>query len=161
MITLVAALDKNRVIGKDNEMPWHLPADLKHFKETTSGHTIMMGRRTYESIGRALPNRRNIVLTSNKSFRAAGCELIHSFEDLKKLAQGKEEIFVIGGETIFKEMLPLADKMNLTFIEEEFDGDTYFPSWDDDEWIKVSEVQGTVNEKNPYRHRFVLLKRKR
>jgi len=125
MITLIAACSKNRVIGKNNQLIWKVPGDLKRFKEITSGHTVLMGRKTYESIGKPLPNRRNIILTRNTNFIAEGC-LVYS--DLKEVLDlYKNDLFVIGWEEIYKQTLGYADYIDLTFIDKEFEGDAYFP----------------------------------
>src|SRR5699024_4030041 len=128
MISLLAAMDRNNVIGYNNDMPWHLPNDLKYFKETTTNQTIIMGRKTYESIGRALPNRRNIVLTRSQNNFPDDIELIHDLEDIRKLsdAQPDEEFFVIGGGHLYKQVLPFADKLYIIEIDAEFKDDTYF-----------------------------------
>ncbi|MFB4163163.1 dihydrofolate reductase [Alteribacillus sp. JSM 102045] len=160
MISFIAAMDENRVIGYENKMPWHLPADLKHFKEVTSGSPIIMGRKTFEAIGRPLPDRRNIIVTNNKDFSADGCEVIHSLEEVKKFADTKEEIFVIGGETLFEQLMPSADRMYLTIIHDTFPGDTHFPAWHEEEWSISEKKQGSFNEKNPYPHTFYTLERK-
>ncbi|MEK4229282.1 dihydrofolate reductase [Solibacillus sp. FSL H8-0538] len=131
MISLIVAHDKNRVIGYDNGMPWHLPGDLQYFKEMTMGKPVIMGRKTFESIGRPLPGRRNIVITRNTEFTAPGIETVPSLEAALDLVSEVEEIMIIGGEQIFKLALPLADKLYITLINHEFTGDTYFPTYDD------------------------------
>lgn len=129
MISLIVAHDKNRVIGYENDMPWHLPGDLKYFKEMTMGKPVIMGRKTFESIGRPLPGRRNIVITRNAAYEAEGIELAPSLEAALALVRDVEEIMVIGGEQIFTQALPLADKLYITLIDHEFVGDTYFPDY--------------------------------
>ena len=136
MISLIVALDKNRVIGLNNAMPWHLPGELQYFKETTMGKPIIMGRKTFESIGRPLPGRRNIVITRNPQYDAEGIELAYSLEEAIKLAGDVEEIMIIGGQQIFTESLPLADRLYITEIDHEFEGDTFFPEYEG--WQKVS-----------------------
>ena len=136
MITLIAACSKNRVIGKDNTLIWNIPGDLKRFKELTSGHTILMGRKTFESIGRPLPNRRNVILTRDKEFKAEGC-LIYS--DLKEVLElFGNDLFIIGGEQIYKQTIGYADYIELTLIHKEFEGDAYFPEIP--EWF--TEIKG-------------------
>ncbi|MCP1123601.1 dihydrofolate reductase [Bacillus sp. 3103sda1] len=155
MISLLVAMDKNRLIGKENQLPWHLPADLAYFKKVTMGHPIIMGRKTFESIGRPLPGRTNIILTRNKNYEMEGCEVIHSIDDVQKLdEQMNEEIFVIGGAEIFKEVLPFADRLYITKIEEVFEGDTFFPEINYDEWKEISVEQGVTDEKNPYTYAY-------
>ncbi|MGY4689062.1 dihydrofolate reductase [Salibacterium sp. K-3] len=163
MISFVAAMDEKRLIGADGSMPWHLPNDLKHFKQVTYGSPVIMGRRTYESIGKALPGRKNVVLTSDTSYEAPGCDILHSLKELQVLAEKnpEEELFVIGGEGVFEQTLPLASRMYLTIIHEHFRGDTYFPAWDEHEWRVVEEKEGAVEEKNRYPHTFLTLERKR
>ncbi|MCS0672117.1 dihydrofolate reductase [Cytobacillus firmus] len=161
MISLMWAMDQNRVIGKDNKLPWHLPEDLKFFKRTTMGHPIAMGRKTWDSIGRPLPGRENIVITRNKSFSCKGCTVVNTVEELLKYSGVKEdEIFVIGGAEIFKAILPAADRLYLTMIYDQFAGDTYFPELDMSEWDLLSREKGTRDEKNPYDFEFLIYKRK-
>ncbi|WP_158737824.1 dihydrofolate reductase [Alteribacillus sp. YIM 98480] len=160
MISFIAAMDENRVIGHENKMPWHLPADLKHFKEVTSGSPIIMGRKTYEAIGRPLPRRQNIIVTNTKDFAAEGCEVVHSLDEAKRIAATKQEIFVIGGETLFEQFLPAADRMYLTIIHDTFPGDTYFPEWQTEDWVTTEKKQGKTDEKNLYPHTFITLERK-
>ena len=136
MISLIVALDKNRVIGLNNSMPWHLPGELQYFKEMTMGKPIIMGRKTFESIGRPLPGRRNIVISRNPEYDAEGIELALSLDEAIKIAGDVEEIMIIGGQQIFTESLPLADRLYITEIDHEFEGDTFFPSYEG--WQKVS-----------------------
>ncbi|WP_096550921.1 type 3 dihydrofolate reductase [Ureibacillus thermosphaericus] len=140
MISLIVAHDNNRVIGYKNQMPWHLPGDLKYFKEKTMGKPIIMGRKTFESIGRPLPGRRNIVITRNKEYTHEGIEVVSSFDEALKLAGDAQEIMVIGGEQIFKIALPIADRLYITLINHEFKGDTYFPAYGE-EWKIVSSSE--------------------
>jgi dihydrofolate reductase len=158
MISLLVAMDTNRVIGKDNDLPWHLPADLKYFKNVTIGHPIIMGRKTHESIGRPLPGRENIIITRDKSYKAEGCKVVNSIEET--LVSGDREVFVIGGAEIFKQVLPDADRIYITYIEDEFEGDTFFPEIDDSEWMVISKEKGPKDDKNPYDYYFVVYERK-
>ncbi|MFD2705441.1 dihydrofolate reductase [Salibacterium lacus] len=162
MISFVAAMDEHRLIGADGSMPWHLPNDLKHFKQVTYGGPVIMGRKTFESIGKALPGRRNIVVTSNPALDAPDCELVHSIEEVKALDEEdpKEELFVIGGEALFEELLPQASRMHLTMIHDHFNGDTYFPAWEEKEWRVIHEEQGVLDERNRVPHTFLTLERK-
>lgn len=137
MISLIVAHDKNRVIGYENKMPWHLPGELKYFKETTMGKPMIMGRKTFESIGRPLPGRRNIVITRNKNYDVEGIELASSLEEAIQMAKDAEEIMIIGGEQIFKLSMEIADRLYITHIEHEFEGDTFFPAYGD-EWTLIS-----------------------
>ena len=141
MISLIVAHDENRVIGYNNAMPWHLPGDLAYFKKTTMGKPMIMGRKTFESIGKALPGRTNIVITRDTSYQAEGIVVVHSFDEALALAKKEDkEIMVIGGEQIFKMALPVADILYVTLIQHEFNGDTYFPEYGP-EWQKVSESE--------------------
>lgn len=154
-------MDKNRLIGKDNQLPWHLPNDLKYFKEVTMGHKIVMGRKTFESIGKPLPGRENIVLSTNPNFVADGCKMYHSIDaflqDTKKRLD--EEFFIIGGAMIYETFLPHADRLYITEIDGEFEGDTYFPNFNKHDWKIIAEKEGQVDEKNPHPHRFVVYER--
>ncbi len=152
-ISFVVAMDRHRAIGLHNQLPWHLPADLKYFRQLTSGHTIVMGRKTYESIGKPLPNRRNVILTQQVEFKADGCEIVHSIEELRHL-DSEEECFVIGGAEVFKLLLPQANRMYITYIEHEFVADTFFPAFSSEDWKLVSHVLGNKDEKNPYQYYF-------
>ena len=142
-VSIIAAMAKNRVIGIDNGLPWHLPEDLKHFKETTQGKTIIMGRKTFESMGRALPKRRNIVVSRNPEFEAEGCEVTSSLERALELCRqaDDQEVFIIGGHSLFKDGLNIADRLYLTVIDKEFEGDTYFPAYSLDSYNIVRNEQ--------------------
>lgn len=140
-VTLIAALGRNRVIGADGTMPWHLPEDLKHFKATTMGHPMVMGRKTFDSIGRPLPGRRTIVITRNPQWRHSDVETAHSLADALGLAGVAEEVFVIGGGEIFAQAMPFAQRMVLTEIDSSPEGDAFFPAWDPDEWQEVEREQ--------------------
>jgi dihydrofolate reductase len=162
MISLIWAMDNNRVIGKDNKLPWHLPEDLKFFKQTTMGCPIAMGRKTHESIGRLLPGRENIIITRNMEFHCDGCTVLHSVDELVQYAlQKNEEIFVIGGAEIFKEVLPFADRLYLTMIYHSFEGDAFFPEISWDEWEMKDRKKGLKDENNPYDYEFFIYDRKK
>lgn len=163
MISFIFAMDRHQLIGKDNDLPWHIPNDFKFFKDMTWGKTIIMGRKTFESFGRPLPERKHIVLTSNKSYDREGCTVIHSTDEILKLEQEQpdKEWFVIGGSVLFEKMLPYADRMYLTYIDAEFEGDTYFPPFNYDQWTLSSETKGMKDEKNPYDYYFRTYDRKR
>ncbi|MDX5475246.1 MAG: dihydrofolate reductase [Bacillaceae bacterium] len=158
MISIIVAYGKNRVIGKDNKMPWHLPADLRYFKETTLGKTVVMGRKTFESIGKALPGRKNVVITSQEGFNATGCEVISSFEAALQIAK-EEEIFIIGGATIYEQAIKHADLLYITYIDEQFEGDAFFPEWNKEDWILHSSEKGKREEKNNYDYYFNVYKK--
>lgn len=162
MISLIVAMDDHRVIGKDNQLPWRLPEDLKFFKRVTMGHPIAMGRKTHESIGRLLPGRENIVITRNLSFQSEGCIVFRSIMDFVKYCKkNDDEVFVIGGAEIFKETLDQADRLYMTVLHHEFQGDTYFPEFEKEKWELHSSQKGIKDEKNPYDYEFLMYERKR
>ncbi|MBT8448646.1 MAG: type 3 dihydrofolate reductase [Gammaproteobacteria bacterium] len=160
-INLIAAMANNRVIGKDNKMPWHLPADLKHFKQVTMRHPIVMGRKTFESIGRALPGRRNIVISRNPNLTLAGAEVFNSIDSaLDSCAeQGAEEIMIIGGSNLYAQTLALADRLYLTFIDLDVAGDAHFPNWQDLTWQETTREAHGPDDNNPYNYEFVTFER--
>lgn len=160
IVSIIVAMDVNRVIGKDNTLPWRLPAELQYVKRTTMGHPIILGRKNYESIGRPLPGRRNIILTRDPEFQAEGCEIAHSVEEVYELCKGEEEIFIFGGEQIYKLFLQDVDKLYMTVIHHEFEGDTFFPEIDFSEWNEISKEQGITDEKNPYTYYYHVYERK-
>lgn len=162
MLSIIVAKAKNNVIGKDNKLIWHLPEDLKNFKNLTTGHTIIMGRKTFESLGRVLPNRKHIVFTRNKDFKIddKNVEVIHKVEDIIDIIEEKDEAFVIGGEKIYKLLLPYTKKMYITNINEEFDGDTFFPEIDLSDWTEIKKEKGIRNEKNNLDYEFIVYERK-
>ncbi|WP_028399654.1 dihydrofolate reductase [Ectobacillus panaciterrae] len=161
MISLIVAMDQNRLIGSHNDLPWRLPADLAYFKKTTMGHPIIMGRKTFESIGKPLPGRENIIVTRNKEYQAEGCTVVHSISELlERFASTAEEVFVIGGAELFQEALPAAERLYITYIEELFTGDTWFPEISEAEWQEVSREQGVQDEKNPYEYYFTVYEKK-
>ena len=160
MISIISAIGKNNEIGRKNQLLWVLPADMKHFKETTSGHTVIMGQKTFESIGRPLPNRRNIVLTLDKNFKTEGVEIVHSLEELdtllKKTSKSEEENFVIGGGMIYKLMLEKADKLYITHVDASFpDADAFFPEIIPIVFLETSREEHKKDEANPYDYAFV------
>lgn len=146
-------MSKNRVIGNNNSLIWKLPADMKRFKEITTGKTVIMGRKTYESIGRPLPNRRNIIITRNDSYSVNGCEVVNSLEKAIELSNGSD-VMIIGGGEIYTQSLPIVDKMYITIIHEDFEGDTHFPEIGD-EWVKISREDHQPDEKNQYKYSFI------
>jgi len=159
IISIIVAMAKNRVIGKDNDMPWgRLPVDLKHFKKVTEGHPIIMGRKTFESIGKPLPNRRNIIL-SRSNIKIEGCEVVSSIEEAIELLKNENEIFIIGGGYVYKEAINIVDKLYLTYIDLEIDGDTFFPEFDVDEFYEIDHSSSKIDEKNKYKCDFVELER--
>lgn len=159
-ISIIVAMAQNRVIGKDNKLPWYLPADLRHFKNITMGHPIIMGRKTHESIGKALPGRRNIVVTRRPDYRAAkGCVTAHSLQQAITLSAGAEEVFVIGGASLYREALPFAQRIYLTEVHAEVPGDTYFPAIDMAAWKEISRERFPADKKNVYSYSFVVLEK--
>ena len=141
-LTLVAAMGRNRVIGVDGDMPWHFPEDLKHFKRTTLGGVMIMGRKTFDSIGRPLPGRRSIVITRSTEWSHDGVEVAHSLDEALALAGTDAPVFVVGGGEIYAQALPLATRLVLTEIDDAPDGDTFFPDWPRDQWTEISRAVG-------------------
>lgn len=162
MISLLVAMDRNHVIGINNQLPWRLPKDLRFFKEKTTGNTIIMGRKTYDSMGGALPNRKNVVLTRQDHEYPEKVEVIHELSTIKEWDKRNpmNEYFVIGGGNIFTQVMPIADRMYITFIDQDFDGDTYFPNFAEGDWTLTSKVKGDKDEKNPYDYYFLQYDRK-
>jgi dihydrofolate reductase len=159
-ISLVVAMAANRVIGRDNGLPWHLPADLQHFKQITMGKPILMGRRTWESIGRPLPGRTSIVITRDAGYSAPGCIVVHTIEAaLQAAADCGDEAMVIGGAEFYRQVLPRANTLYLTRIHADFEGDTLFPDLDESEWREVERSDCEPDAKNPYRYSFIRLDR--
>lgn len=150
-LSILVAHDQQRVIGVNNQLPWHLPSDLKHVKKLTTGHTLVMGRATFESIGKPLPNRRNVVLTKNKSFHPEGVDVIHSFEEIYDLPG---HVFIFGGQSLFEEMIDKVDDMYITVIEDKYNGDTFFPPYTFKEWEVSTSNKGELDEKNTIPHTF-------
>jgi len=162
MLSFIVAMDKNRVIGHNNDLPWHLPNDLQFFKKTTTGHTIIMGRKTFDSLGRVLPNRKHVVLTRSQSDFPEDVEVL---SDIKSLLQYVDEhkddnLFLIGGGNLFTQMLPYADRLYITEINEAFEGDVYFPEIDADLWVEVSRTKGPRDDRNDYDYDYVTYERK-
>lgn len=157
-ISMIAAMANDRVIGKDNAMPWHLPADFAWFKQSTLGKPIVMGRKTFESIGRPLPGRQNIVISRNPGFNAEGVTVVANIEAAKLAAGDVEELMIIGGGSIYAACLPEADRLYLTFIELDVEGDTCFPDWGSD-WNEVHSETYQADDKNSHNMRFVILDR--
>lgn len=161
MITLIAAIAKNNALGKDNDLIWHLSADLKRFKKVTSGHHILMGRNTYESIGKPLPNRTTVIITRNNDYFVDGCLIANSVEEAIELAQEDSEVFIIGGAQIYKQVMEkgLVDQLDITIVHEEFEADVYFPEIDATVWKEVSREDFKSDEKNKYDYSFVSYKK--
>lgn len=160
---MISAVAENRVIGNKNKLPWHMPADFKWFKDKTLGKTIILGLNTFKSIGeKPLPNRKHIILNNDPSFKAPeGCLTANSIDEAIKLAGSVEEIMICGGASVYKQFLPLADRLYLTYIHESFEGDTYFPEMNMAEWKEISREDHQADENNKYPYSFVVLERKK
>lgn len=162
IVSIIVAIDQNNAIGKDKNLLCYLPNDLKEFKRITSGHAIIMGRKTFESLPNgALPNRNNIVLSSNTNLECKGCALVHDLQTAIAMCKAEKEIFIIGGATLYNEAIAFADRMYVTHIEHAFDGaDTFFPSIDLNLWKEVSRKENMADDKNSYVHSFVVYERR-
>src|SRR6185437_12404078 len=154
IITIVVAISENHVIGKDNQLLWYMPNDLKHFKDITTGHTVIMGRKTYDSVGKPLPRRRNIIIT-RKPITIEGCEVVNSIEAAMALCADEPEIFIVGGAEIYKQSIKLTDRIYLTIIHKKFDGDSFFPEIDMQEWKEVSREDHQADDRNPIPYSFI------
>ena len=159
IISLIVAMDRNRLIGRGNALPWRLPADLAHFKSITMGKPIVMGRKTYESIGRPLPGRHNIVISRNPDFAAPGCTVVVSVDAALAAAGAAPEIMVIGGAQLYAELLPLAQRVYLTRIDAAFEGDAWFPPLDGEVWRECQRAEYAPDDNNPYPYAFLVLER--
>ncbi|MFC3885238.1 type 3 dihydrofolate reductase [Bacillus songklensis] len=159
MISLIAAMDENRLIGKNNDLPWRLPADLAYFKKVTMGRTVVMGRKTFESIGKPLPGRENVIVTSRQDYKAEGAAVVHSLDELLAFDNHSKELFIIGGARLYEQTLPHANRLYLTEIQEQFEGDTYFPVFNQSEWNVIFKEQGVKDEKNSYTYFFTIYER--
>jgi dihydrofolate reductase len=154
MITLIAAAAENNALGKDNDLLWHLPNDFKRFKEITSGHHIIMGRKTFESFPKPLPNRTHIIITRQKEYLVENCIVVHSLEDAIAISPQNEEVFIIGGAQIYEQSIPLADKIDLTRVHTSLDADAFFPEFDTSEWNLVFSEKHFKDEKHQYDFTF-------
>lgn len=159
MISLVVAMDRNRLIGRDGDLPWRLPNDLKHFKRLTVGKTVLMGRKTWTSLGRPLPDRDNWVLTRDRGFAAEGCRVFHSLEDALAAHTG-EELMVIGGAELYRQTLLLAQRLYVTEVDAQLEGDTHFPVLDPTQWRQVSAESHPADDRHAYAYTFKLLERR-
>lgn len=161
MLSIIVAKAKNNIIGKENKLIWHLPEDLKHFKELTTGHTMIMGRKTFESLGRLLPNRKHVVFSQNPDFKVddENVEIVHSMLQIQEYIENEEENFVIGGAMIYNLLMPYVTKLYVTQINKEFEGDTFFPKIDENVWKEVSREKGLKNEENNLDYEFITYER--
>lgn len=157
MLSIIVAIANKNVIGKDNKLIWHLPEDLKRFKEITSGHKIIMGRKTFESLGRVLPNRKHIILCNDMEMdiENENVEVLDNISGLDKYINSEEECFVIGGATIYKLLMPYSNKMYITKINQDFEGDVWFPEIKEDIWQEIAKEKGLKNEENPYDYEYI------
>lgn len=160
MISIIVAAAENNVIGGNNQLLWRLPNDMKWFKANTTGHTVIMGRKTYDSMGRALPNRRNIIISRNPNLKLEGCEVVGSLDEALQLTAGEKEVFVIGGGEIYKQAWDKADKLYLTRVHTEKEGDTVIPEIEDSRWIEESREDHSTDEKHPYAYSFIVYNKK-
>ena len=163
MLSIIVAKAKNNVIGKNNELLWHLPEDLKRFKEITTGHVIIMGRKTFESLGRVLPNRKHIVFTNNPDFKVENenVKIVHSMLEIQEYIEDKNENFVIGGAMIYNLLMPYVTKLYVTQIHKDFEGDAFFPRIDEEKWKEVEKISGMKDENNKFDYDFITYERKK
>jgi len=163
-LSILVAMARNRVIGQNNTLPWHLPADLKHFKSLTIGHSMIMGRKTYESIGKPLPGRTNIIVTKQSNFQAPGTTIVNSIEEAleksKESSCANNESFIIGGAELYRQTLKLCHRMYITEIQGDFEGDTFFPEFNQDDWQETTRERHEGNDKAGLAYHFVILDRK-
>ena len=158
-LTIIVAISENNAIGKNNQLLWHLPADLKHFKEITTGHTIIMGRKTYDSIGKPLPNRRSIVITRSNDLVIEGVEVVNSLNEAIALCKPDQEAFIIGGSEIYKQAMPYASTIHLTKVHQQYEADAFFPEISPIDWREIDSVTYPADEKNKVAYTFSTLKR--
>ncbi|RVT98097.1 dihydrofolate reductase [Mucilaginibacter limnophilus] len=156
--SIIVAISQNYAIGKNNQLLWHMPHDLKHFKETTSGHTVIMGRKTFDSVGKPLPRRRNIVIT-RQHIEIAGCEVVSSIDDAIELCKDEEEVFIVGGAEIYRQSMGITNRIYLTIIHHIFEADTFFPEIDYSQWKEIKREDYPADEKNAYSYSFITLER--
>lgn len=158
MISMIWAMGRNNALGCKNRMPWYIPADFAYFKKVTMGKPVIMGRKTFESIGKPLPGRKNIVITRDTGYNPQGCIVVNSIEKAMEYTEEKE-VFIIGGAEIYKEFLPIADRLYITLIEKEFEADAFFPEIDYSQWKQISCETGIKDEKNPYEYKWLVYER--
>ena len=159
ILTIIVAMARNRVIGCNNALPWRLPADLQHFRRITLSKPVVMGRKTYESIGRPLPGRENIVVTTDRDYHATGCRVTHSIKDTLASLQETPEVMVIGGASLYRETLACARRIYLTLVHADITGDTWFPELDTCQWHQISREDFPADERNNYAYSFIHLER--
>ncbi|PHS71573.1 MAG: type 3 dihydrofolate reductase [Methylophaga sp.] len=154
-LAIIVATDQQGLIGKDNDLPWKLSADLQYFKRVTMGKPLIMGRNTHESIGRALPGRHNIIVTKNADYLAEGCTVVNSIKQALQLCRDVDEVMVMGGASLYKQLLPEADKLYLTLVHAKLEGDTWFPDWDLSAWNEIGREDHSADEKNDHPYSFI------
>ncbi|HTD99498.1 MAG TPA: dihydrofolate reductase [Mucilaginibacter sp.] len=157
--TIVVAISENNAIGKDNQLLWYLPADLKHFKNITTGHTVIMGRKTFDSVGRPLPNRRNIIITRHV-MHIEGCEVVSSIDAALALCADEEEVFIVGGAEIYRQSIHITDRIYLTIVHQKFEADSFFPEIDYNEWTETAREDHQPDEKNKLPYSFITLEKR-
>ena len=162
MLSIIVAKAKNNVIGKNNELIWHLPEDLKRFKKLTTGHTIIMGRKTFQALGRVLPERKHIIFSQNPDFKVddPNVEIVHSMLQIQEYIENDEENFVIGGAMIYNLLMPYVTKMYVTQIDKEFEGDAFFPKIDEEKWKEIERIPGIKDEENSLDYEFITYEKK-
>ena len=162
-ITIIAAIANNNALGKDNDLIWLLPADLKRFKQVTSGHHILMGRNTFESIGKPLPNRTTVIITRNNNYKAAGCIVVDSIEKALEVSKNDDQIFIIGGAQIYKQAMESnwVDQLDITQVHHSFEADVYFPEIDSEIWEEISREDFSADKKNQYKYSFIRYKKRK
>lgn len=160
MLNILVAAAQNNAIGKDNRLLWHLPADLKHFKQLSLGHTVIMGRKTYDSIGKPLPNRRNIVVTRQSNLHIPGCEVVHSLQHALDACRNNGEIFIIGGGDIYRQAMDICDTIFITRVHHPFEADAYFPAIDLDIWVEKEREDHPADEKHDFAYSFMVYVKK-
>ncbi len=159
MITIIAAVADNNALGKDNQLIWYLPSDLKRFKKVTSNHHVIMGRKTYESLGKPLPNRTNIIISRNTNYKAEGCVVVNSLQEAIDAAKEDENPYILGGAEIYQQAILIADKLDITFVHQQFEADAFFPEIDNTVWKETSREGFKSDEKNIYDYSFVTFER--
>ncbi len=160
LVSAIVAAAENNAIGKDNQLLWHLPNDLRFFKRTTTGHPVIMGRKTYESVGKLLPNRRNIIITRQAAYAVEGADVVHSLAAALESCAGEQEVFVVGGAEIYQQALPVTDRIYLTRVHAALPGDSFFPELDEREWRSVSEESHPADERHAYGYTFGIYERR-
>ena len=160
LISIIVAMDRNRLIGSKNQLPWRLPADLRRFKQITMGHPIIMGRRTHESIGKALPGRENIIVSRTEGYHSEGCTVVSSLDGAFAAAGSADEVMIIGGAMLYEQALPQTQCIYMTRIDHEFDGDAWFPELDPKAWLEIIRDDHAADAENPFPYSFVTMERR-